>query len=70
MADVNNLIDICEGCIEKGTPIGTEAMTYSFYYELLEVLNEYKEIKGKEQKPCDNCQEFNCDFCPNKDYRK
>ena len=32
------IVDICKACIANGSPIGTEAMQYSFYYDIIELL--------------------------------
>ena len=47
MINIENLINLCEQTIEKGTPIGTEAMSYHFWFDLVEVLKEKQEERER-----------------------
>ena len=40
MPDREKVIKICEEVIKVGSPYGTDAMTYSFYYDVIALLKE------------------------------
>ncbi len=71
MVNVERIMEICKECIEKGTPIGTDAMSYGFWYDILELLDDRIGTKvifnGFEPPTCGNCGFFldkTYSYCP------
>lgn len=57
-------------CRDNSCPYAiNDACASDLFLDAIEMLKEYKELKEKERTPCDDCQEFSCDFCSYKEKR-
>ena len=53
MPDREKVIKICEEVIKVGSPFGTDAMTYSFYYDVIALLKEQEDVSNALVDQCD-----------------
>ena len=58
MPDPEKIIEVCKDCIRRGSTAETGAMSYSFFYDVIELLEGQKQIVR-----CKDCKWRNTRAC-------